>query len=115
VGLAAAQHRGQHGGRAGAGARAEALRARLRRAGQEYALTPQQFFAGKILALVFFGGLGWYLSGEGTTLLGIVVGAALGYMYPDIWLSDHTKKRNLEILKALPFFLDIVTCRSRPA
>jgi tight adherence protein C len=44
-----------------------------------------------------------------------VVGAALGYMYPDIWLSDHTKKRNLEILKALPFFLDIVTCRSRPA
>lgn len=91
------------------GGRAEALRARLRRAGQEYALTPQQFFAGKILAMVFFGGLGWYFSGEGTTLLGILLGAALGYMYPDIWLSDHTKKRNLEILKALPFFLDIVT------
>ena len=33
----------------------------------------------------------------------------LGYFYPAIWLRDQTKARNLQILKALPFFLDIVT------
>ena len=40
---------------------------------------------------------------------GAADGGGLGYAYPDIWLRDHTKKRNLAILKALPFFLDIVT------
>jgi tight adherence protein C len=28
---------------------------------------------------------------------------------PELWLSDMTKKRNLKILKRLPFLLDIVT------
>jgi len=39
----------------------------------------------------------------------VALGGAFGFVYPDIWLSDHTKKRNLAILKAMPFFLDIVT------
>lgn len=86
-----------------------AVLARLRRAGQEYALTPRQFVGGKLLAAVVFGLMGYVFSGEGTAWLGIGVGAALGYYYPDLWLNDHTKARNLAILKALPFFLDIVT------
>lgn len=91
------------------GEREAALQARLRRAGQEYALTPHQFFGGKIVGLALGVAVGLALGGDGTRLLGALLGGLFGFVYPDIWLSDHTKARNLAILKALPFFLDIVT------
>jgi len=91
------------------GEREAALLARLRKAGQEYALTPHQFFGGKIVGAALGALVGFILSGEGGALLGVVLGGLFGFVYPDIWLSDHTKKRNLAILKAMPFFLDIVT------
>jgi tight adherence protein C len=83
----------------------------LRRAGQDYTLTPVQFFAGKLVA----SGLVAALLAWGTSavhqgaLAGAVTGSAFGYFLPELWLSDMTKARNLRILKALPFFLDIVT------
>lgn len=91
------------------GEREAALLARLRKAGQEYALTPHQFFGGKIVGLALGALVGITLAGEGGGFLGAVLGGLLGFVYPDIWLSDHTKRRNLAILKAMPFFLDIVT------
>jgi tight adherence protein C len=91
------------------GEREAALLARLRKAGQEYALTPHQFFGGKIVGAALGALVGFILSGDGGALLGVALGGVFGFVYPDIWLSDHTKKRNLAILKAMPFFLDIVT------
>ena len=91
------------------GEREAALLARLRKAGQEYALTPHQFFGGKLVGLLLGIVVGMALAGEGTLLMGGLLGGLFGYAYPDIWLNDHTKARNLAILKALPFFLDIVT------
>jgi tight adherence protein C len=80
---------------------------RLNRGGQSYALTPQQFFGGKIVsALLAFAAAFWVSSGSWTWAL---VSAVPGFMYPDLWLRDRTKARNLKILKALPFMLDIVT------
>ncbi|MEK8046585.1 MAG: hypothetical protein CFE46_00235 [Burkholderiales bacterium PBB6] len=89
-------------------AREAALLARLRKGGQEYALTPRQFFAGKLVSMLVASSVVWLLAGE-LSLLGLLLAATLGFMYPDIWLNDHTKARNLAILKAMPFFLDIVT------
>jgi tight adherence protein C len=83
----------------------------LRRAGQDYTLTPAQFFAGKLVASAMFGaGLGWITSkmGQGA-LAGDVAGVVFGFFMPELWLSDMTKGRNLKILKRLPSFLDIVT------
>jgi tight adherence protein C len=83
----------------------------LRRAGQDYTLTPAQFFAGKLVASVLFGaGLAWITStiGQGA-LIGAMAGAVFGFFMPELWLSDMTKKRNLKILKCLPPFLDVVT------
>lgn len=91
------------------GEREVALLAKLRKAGQEYALTPQQFFGGKIVGLLLGTLVGLALAGEGTLLVGSVLGGLFGFIYPNIWLRDHTKKRNLAILKTMPFFLDIVT------
>jgi tight adherence protein C len=83
----------------------------LRRAGQDYALTPDQFFAGKVVSsiaafLVSLLGLALLeAEGFGTAL----IFAILAYFYPDLWLREATNKRNLKILKALPFFIDILT------
>lgn len=87
----------------------DSLLARLRRAGQEYSLTPEQFVGGKIVTALGFAGVGVVLASEGGTAVGLCIGLLLGFLYPDLWLRDHTRQRNLAILKALPFFLDIVT------
>lgn len=83
----------------------------LQRAGQDYTLTPQQFFAGKLLsAAKFSGGFAWSMSlMHQSPVGGAIAGAVLGFFMPEMWLSDMTKARNLKILKGLPFFLDIVT------
>ena len=83
----------------------------LRRAGQDYTLTPTQFFAGKLVASALFGaGLAWITVkvGQGA-LVGTMAGAVFGFFMPELWLSDMTKARNLKILKGLPPFLDVVT------
>lgn len=88
--------------------RTEALLVRLRKSGQAYALTPQQFFGGRIVAALLFGS-GVFFMLDSETMMPTVCAAAFGFMYPVFWLNDHTKKRNLAILKALPFLLDIIT------
>jgi tight adherence protein C len=86
-----------------------ALQARLCKAGQEYALTARQFLGGKLVCMVAFALFGLWLAASGGAWLGLLLGGVLGFMYPDIWLRERTKARNLSILKSLPFFLDIVT------
>ncbi|MFL6578698.1 MAG: type II secretion system F family protein [Povalibacter sp.] len=34
--------------------------------------------------------------------------APFGYMYPDLWLRDSTKRRQMRFEKEFPFFLDVV-------
>ena len=82
---------------------------KLRRAGQEYSLTPQQFMGGKVVGACIGAMVGTVLGGADNASMGLLLGALFGYAYPDLWLKDHTKARNLAILKSLPFFLDIVT------
>lgn len=90
--------------------RAQSLSKRLRQGGQDYALTAEQFWAGKMISAAvgswFLFWLTRTLGGDGPPSL--VLGGVLGFMYPDLWLREQTKRRNLLILKALPFFLDIV-------
>jgi tight adherence protein C len=83
----------------------------LERAGQDYALTPVQFIAGKIVSAVVAGIFAWFMSDlMSVKPLGLIVTAmVLGYFYPNLWLQEQTKKRNLKILKALPFFIDLLT------
>jgi tight adherence protein C len=92
-------------------AAANRIQQSLRRAGQDYTLTPQQFFAGKLVACGMVAVLlarSMLAVGQGWQV-GAILGAVFGFMLPELWLSDLTKARNLKILKGLPFFLDIVT------
>lgn len=91
--------------------RSKSIDKKLKQAGLDYALTPLQFFGsqwmcailGSSVLLVIGAGM------EFSLLWSIFLGAIFGFFYPSIWLSDSIKKRNLLILKSLPFFLDILT------
>jgi tight adherence protein C len=89
----------------------ERIGATLRRSGLEYSLTPQQFFSGKLLSALFAFLICWYCAVllEAKSLLWPGILGLFGFFYPDIWLRDKLKARNLQMLKALPFFLDVVT------
>ena len=88
--------------------RRQATEVRLRRAGQEYALTPVQFIGGKLLSAALAMAAAWLVVDD-SLVLALTGAGLLGWYYPDIWLNDHTKRRQLAMLKAMPYFLDIVT------
>jgi tight adherence protein C len=92
---------------------------RLRQAGLEFAVSPAQLLAGRVLcaallALAAFWLLGW-LERAGrplpaaASLNALAAGALLGWLYPAIWVRDRIQARRRELLKAFPFFLDITT------
>lgn len=98
------------------------LAVRLRKAGLDYCLTPLQFIASRLLCAALLAGLGYWLAGSFSSLrqdpsgwldhgdgLAACVAGLLGWAYPAIWLHDRIARRRSEILKTLPFFLDIIT------
>ncbi len=86
---------------------------RLRQAGLDYTLSPQQFLAARltaaILAAVAAGGLA--LLGFATIAPSAwsMVAAVIGFAYPALWCRDRIERRRRVLLKQLPFYLDIVT------
>lgn len=95
---------------------------RLRKAGLDYAISPAQFVASRVLTAVLMASLCWWLfgtfdparrDGEGflvSTYLAVAAGGFIfGWACPAIWLRDRLAIRRRELLKALPFFLDIIT------
>jgi len=98
-----------------------ALPVRLRKAGLEYALTPAQFVAARLLcagaAAVF---ACWVLDalGQGSSSGGFApsryweaggAAALSGWIYLGIWLRDRIALRKRELHKTLPFYLDLIT------
>ena len=96
------------------------LLAKLRQAGLDYAISPQQFIAARVLSaavvsLVFWWILASFESGRqagfsaGSYVQALAIGALCGWVYPAIWLRDRLQLRRRQLLRALPFFLDIIT------
>ena len=89
----------------------EAVHNRLRRSGVEYAVSPQQFYAGKIVSAFGFAiVLAFLLSSLGSSFIvfGLLAGMG-GWFYPEMWLREAAGKRTGQIIRHLPFYLDIVT------
>jgi tight adherence protein C len=98
------------------------LQARLRKAGLEYALSAGQFMAARLVSGVVGAMLlRWGLASlehalEGRLHVGATgqlwtcaIGFLIGMLFPGIWLNDLLKRRTSELLKSLPFYLDIIT------
>jgi tight adherence protein C len=84
---------------------------KLRHGGLDYALSPEQFFSGKVLcgagsALLLYVLL---LNVGSPSLFWLSIVGAIGFFFPDLWLRDERERRQRSILKALPFYLDVVT------
>lgn len=87
------------------------LAGKLRTAGQEFSLNPEQFIAARIICAIFcvIPAL-WLTKTFGLDLLlPLTIAALMGWLYPAIWLRDQIELRRRELLKALPFFLDLIT------
>ena len=92
--------------------------AKLRKAGLDYSINPVQFSASRLVAAVLLGMLAWWMlgsfdaAGKFTTsryLQITLIAACCGWIYPALWLNDSLNARKKELLRSLPFFLDIIT------
>ncbi|KAB7613545.1 type II secretion system F family protein [Verminephrobacter eiseniae] len=121
---------GQHlGPRLGTGKSVRALQLKLRQAGLDYTLDPAQFIASRIVSAFVAAALLWWAVSSfdglpigagaaaaarryiatGTYLQAMAIGALLGWFYPALWLKDRIALRRRELLRMMPFFLDIIT------
>ncbi len=89
----------------------EGLQLKLSRAGAEYCLNAQEVFASKLIAALLFGAVSATLIViYGNSMLMItLIATLLGFTYPDSWLKQQAASRRNDILKALPFYLDVIT------
>jgi len=84
---------------------------RLRTAGKEFSIMPEQFIAAKIVSAIIFALLSYVmLSMLGKSAIALaLIGGFGGYFYPELWIKESAVKRKADILKRLPFYLDIIT------
>lgn len=83
----------------------------LRQAGLDYTMNPAQFLSGRIVWGLLAAMLAYWLADSfqifSITLLSFAF--AIGFYFPAIWLSDLIQIRHKQMIKTLPFFLDIIT------
>ena len=95
--------------------KAEKYRNRIRRgfisAGMTDEVTPDEFFAWKIVMAFFMPLFAWNMLSAIWNLPWYVYVAALllGFMYPDIWLDGRIKQRHAKIFRAMPYVMDLLT------
>lgn len=84
---------------------------KIRQAGFDYAINAVQFMASRIVWGVVCAAFFYWLAGsfKQTNLFLPLMGFLLGYFYPAIWLNDQIKLRRNQMIKTLPFYLDLIT------
>lgn len=88
---------------------------RLRQAGLDYCLNGEQFVSARVVFACIMAVLAWWLCASLSPASGMlavqvaVLGAAGGWFLPALWLKDQVEVRKRELLKSLPFFLDLIT------
>jgi tight adherence protein C len=90
----------------------QSLLVKLRLAGLDYVLSPEQLIAQRILASAVLGLIFWWIAGSfkfSSPLWFWLVGSLLGYVLMRSWFRDRIASRRQNMLKALPFFLDLIT------
>jgi len=89
----------------------EKSKKKLQRSGLGYLLHPAQFFSLQIISALLFFCLSWWAMSmlEKDTGVLPVIFALLGFYFPQLGLSDRRKKRELQIIKMLPVYLDFIT------
>ncbi len=84
---------------------------RLRRSELDYTLSPQQWVSTKIVYAILIGLLAKLASVQlgAQGMVWPVFGALVGVLYVELWMRDRIKLIELQIIKGLPNFLDMLT------
>ena len=90
----------------------ERIEQRLQKTGIGYLMTAEQFVAVRIISVVigFVAGFIMVLAlKENGQPVYVLLTTLLGLILPDIWLNDTRKRRELEVIRAMPTYLDFIT------
>lgn len=95
------------------GHRREVMQTQLNAGGLAYVITPAEFLVVRRLAFIAGIAAALYVIFvlDVKDPLYIVAASSLApfaYMYPDLWLRDTTKRRQMRFEKEFPFFLDVL-------
>jgi tight adherence protein C len=99
-------------------AREAAIAAKLRKAGLEYCVSAAQFEASRMVGAAACAVLAYWLMGSfdvgnswssSAYVKTVLIALLCGWIYPAIWLNDRLNARKKELLRSLPFYLDIIT------
>ncbi len=84
---------------------------RLQRTGVSYLLSAEQFIALRILVAVLAPVVVWFsmLGMNVWEPIWLVVAPLVGFLLPDIWLNDTRKRRESDVIRTLPVYLDFIT------
>lgn len=87
----------------------------LQAAGQDYTLTPEEFYGLRLtsaLVVAALLALCLLMLGQlniGTAVMCLVFGGFLGWLYPLLWLTERRKLREKRVVRDLPVYLDFIT------
>ena len=89
----------------------ENVDSKLQKNGVSFAVTPGEFISSIIVFLTLFPALGWLAmsssgSPDGTVL---VLLALVGAVLPQLWMRDTRTKRNFELVRNLPVYLEYLS------
>ena len=84
---------------------------RLQKTGVGYLMNAEEFIGIRIISSLFFMLVAVLMMDifQKHNILWPMGGLLLGYYFPEIWLNDTRKKREKDIMKALPAFLDFIS------
>jgi len=84
---------------------------RLQRTGVSYLLTADQFVALQIFAAILLPPVAWMCLTvmQKSFPLAIVLAPFLGFLFPNVWLADTRKRRELAVVRSMPVYLDFIT------
>jgi tight adherence protein C len=89
----------------------EKTNTQLNTSGVAHMMNAEQFYAVRVLSVIVFSALVHFVLSmlQMTSPMMIVVGVAVGYLYPKIWLNDSRKRRYKLVQKDIPMFMDFIT------
>ena len=84
---------------------------KITQSGVGYLLNAEQFIALRIISAIIAPGLALFvmICLDNFQPIWFVFMPILGFMFPIIWLSDTRKKRNDNVIRTLPVYLDFIT------
>ncbi|MFK5915018.1 MAG: type II secretion system F family protein [Woeseiaceae bacterium] len=84
---------------------------RLQKTGVAYLMNAEEFIGLRIVSAIFQMLIAIMLMDmlQKYNVLWPLCGLLLGYYFPEIWLNDTRKKREKDVIKALPAFLDFIS------